>query len=98
MKRYWILAIFAMVVLGTAAVWMGALNQDEGWYLYAANLFADRKIPYRDFQYTQGPLLPLVYSFFTWVWNAWGLLGARVFTLLIGLVSIFVFARTAADE
>ena len=97
MKRYWILAIFAMAVLGAAAVWMGALNQDEGWYLYAANLFADRKIPYRDFQYTQGPLLPLVYSFFTWIWNAWGLFGARIFTLSIGLVSVFVFARTAAD-
>ena len=97
MKRYWGLAFFGFVCLAAAAVWLGALNQDEGWYLYAANLFADRKIPYRDFQYTQGPLLPLVYSFFTWVWNAWGLLGARVFTLLIGLVSIFVFARTAAD-
>ena len=97
MKRYWTLAIFGMICLAAAAVWMGALNQDEGWYLYAANLFADGKIPYRDFQYTQGPLLPLVYSFFTWIWNDWGLLGARVFTLSIGFVSILVFARTAAD-
>ena len=86
-----------MICLAAAAVWLGALNQDEGWYLYAANMFADGKLPYRDFQYTQGPLLPIVYSFFTWVWNGWGLLGARVFTLLTGLAAIFVFARTAAD-
>ena len=86
-----------MICLAAAAVWLGALNQDEGWYLYAANMFADGKLPYRDFQYTQGPLLPIVYSFFTWIWNGWGLLGARVFTLLTGLAAIFVFARTAAD-
>ena len=86
-----------MAVLGTAAVWMGALNQDEGWYLYAANMVADGKTPYRDFQYTQGPLMPIVYSFFTWVWSVWGILGARVFTLLISFVSIYLFARTAAD-
>lgn len=97
MKRYWAIAIFGMICLAAAAVWLGALNQDEGWYLYAANMFADGKLPYRDFQYTQGPLLPIVYSFFTWIWNGWGLLGARVFTLLIGLAAIFVFARTAAD-
>lgn len=97
MKRYWTLAIFGMACLAAAAVWMGALNQDEGWYLYAANMFADGKMPYRDFQYTQGPLLPMVYSFFTWVWNGWGLLGARLFTLFLGLVSVYVFARTAAD-
>ena len=86
-----------MICLAAAAVWLGALNQDEGWYLYAANMFADGKLPYRDFQYTQGPLLPIVYSLFTWIWNGWGLLGARVFTLLTGLAAIFVFARTAAD-
>ena len=94
---FWALAVIAFAVLGAAAVWLGGLNQDEGWYLYAANMFADGRLPYRDFQYTQGPLLPIVYSPFTWVWNAWGLLGARVFTLLIGLVAIFVSARTAAD-
>ena len=41
MKIYWALAVFAFVVLGAAAVWMGGLNQDEGWYLYAANMVAE---------------------------------------------------------
>ena len=88
MKAFGALSVFAFVVLGAAAVWMGWLNQDEGWYLYAANLVAEGKVPYRDFFYTQGPLLPFVYSAFTWVWGRWGILGARVFTLLLGALSL----------
>ena len=95
MRGYWILALFACAVLGFAAVWMGGLNQDEGWYLYAANLVADGKLPYRDFFYTQGPLLPTVYSVFTPIWKVFGLLGARVFNLALGLVGI-VFASALA--
>lgn len=92
---YWILSIGAFAVLGGAAVWMGGLNQDEGWYLYAANLVAEGKMPYRDFFYTQGPLLPIGYSAFTWVWNSCGILGARLFTLAIGAAGI-VFAAGLA--
>jgi len=89
MKRFaWMLALFAFVCLSAAAVWMGGLNQDEGWYLYAANLVAEGKLPYRDFFYTQGPLLPVVYSLFTGVWQAFGLLGARIFTLALGVLGI----------
>ena len=95
MKVLWILALGAFAVLGAAAVWMGGLNQDEGWYLYAANLVAEGEVPYRDFFYTQGPLLPLVYSPFAWVWRTWGMLGARIFTLLIGAVSVLFTAALA---
>lgn len=84
-----ILAVVVAVVLGWAAVTMGGLNQDEGWYLYAANLVAEGQLPYRDFFYTQGPVLPIVYSAFAWVWNQWGIAGARVFTLTLGLLGIF---------
>ena len=89
------LSVAAALVLSAAAVWMGALNQDEGWYLYAANLVSEGKVPYRDFFYTQGPLLPLVYSAFTPVWKSFGLLGARLFTLALGLMSIVFFCATA---
>ena len=95
MKVFWILAAVAFVVLGAASVWMGGLNQDEGWYLYAANLVAEGRVPYRDFFYTQGPLLPIVYSAFAWVWHAWGLLGARIFTLLLGAASVLFAAALA---
>ena len=89
------LAAFAAAVLSFAAVWMGGLNQDEGWYLYAANLVADGKMLYRDFFYTQGPLMPIVYSAFTAVWNGFGILGARVFTLTIGLAGIVLAVALA---
>ena len=95
MRVFWTLAATAFAVLGAASVWMGGLNQDEGWYLYAANLVAEGRVPYRDFFYTQGPLLPIVYSAFTWVWRSWGLLGARVFTLLVGAASV-LFASALA--
>ena len=89
------LALGAFVVLGGAAVWMGGLNQDEGWYLYAANLVAEGKMPYRDFFFTQGPEMPSFYRAFSWVWGAWGLLGARIFTLLLGLCGICLAAGLA---
>ena len=88
LKIFWALAVFAFVVLGAAAVWLGGLNQDEGWYLYAANLVAEGKTLYKDFFYTQGPFMPRFYKSFTWVWAAWGLLGARVFTLTLGVAGI----------
>lgn len=102
MKRYWTLAILAFVTLGGAAVWLGALNQDEGWYLYAANLVREGEMPYRDFFFTQGPVLPYVYSSFTGIWRNFGLLGARVFNLSIGFIGILFASalayRLASDE
>ena len=89
------MAAFGFACLAAAAVWMGGLNQDEGWYLYAANLVAEGRMPYRDFFYTQGPMLPIVYSAFTWVWKTWGILGARVFTLLVGSFGILLAAALA---
>ena len=94
-KRYCLLALFGLACLGAAAVWIGGLNQDEGWYLYAANLVAEGKMPYRDFFYTQGPMLPIVYSAFTWIWKSFGILGARVFTLAIGVFGILLAAALA---
>ena len=88
MKRYGILALFGFACLAFAAVWLGGLNQDEGWYLYAANLVAEGEVPYRDFFYTQGPVMPVVYAAFAGVWRHWGILGARIFTLALGIVGI----------
>ena len=96
MKRYWFLAAFGFAVLAFAAVWMGSLNQDEGWYLYAARLVSEGKTPYRDFFYTQAPVMPIVYSSFTSIWNDFGILGARIFTMLLGAVGIAFFCALAA--
>ncbi len=88
MKLYGALATFAYAVLVVAAVWLGGLNQDEGWYLYAANLVREGKVLYRDFFFTQGPLLPVVYSPFAGMWRDLGLLGGRLVTAGIGLVGM----------
>lgn len=88
MKRYGILAFLAFLVLGVVSVWYGALNQDEGWYLYAANLVSEGQVPYRDFFFTQGPVMPYVYSLFTGFWRNFGLVGARIFNLSLGFLGI----------
>ena len=101
MKIFWALAVFAFVVLSAAAVWLGGLNQDEGWYLYAANLVAEGKMLYKDFFFTQGPVMPTFYDGFTRVWQKWGLLGARIFTLTLGFAGICFatgLARSLAPE
>ena len=95
MKKFIALSAFAFAVLAFAAVWMGGLNQDEGWYLYAAGLVGEGRMPYRDFFYTQGPLMPCVYSAFSWTWRVGGLLGARILTCLVGLASMGLFAAAA---
>lgn len=75
------------VVLASANLYWGDLNQDEGWYLYAARQVHEGRLPYRDFAFTQGPMLPLVYSLVdSWV-DRWGVGGGRFFTALLGFAS-----------
>ncbi len=88
MKRYWALAGFAFAVLASAAVWLGGLNQDEGWYLYAARLVSEGLTPYVDFAFTQGPVMPTVYGALAPVWKVGGLLAARVLTCGIGFLGL----------
>ena len=95
MKKYCFLALFAYVVLVSAAIWMGALNQDEGWYLYAAQLVKEGEVPYRDFFFTQAPLMPLVYSISSW--GIKGILGARIFTASLGLLGILCAIRLVRE-
>ncbi|HMO04399.1 MAG TPA: glycosyltransferase family 39 protein [Kiritimatiellia bacterium] len=88
-------AVAVAVMLGAANLLLGDLNQDEGWYLYAAGEVAEGRFPYRDFAFTQGPMLPLVYSLITpWV-EAQGLAAGRGFTWLLGLVAALLAASSA---
>jgi len=54
--------IVVYLAFGLVYLLMGQLNADEGWYLYASHLVYQGKLPYRDFAYTQTPLLPYVYG------------------------------------
>ena len=85
-----------MAVLYGMNLQHGNLNQDEGWYLYAARSVADGKMPYRDFAYTQAPALPYVYSLASPLVREHGLVAGRVTTQVFGLISILLAALLAA--
>ncbi len=92
----WLAAVLAALGLTAANLVLGDLNQDEGWYLYAARLVAGGAVPYRDFAYTQGPLLPLVYAPFDRFVAAWGLAGGRLITAGFGWLAALLAAGLAA--
>lgn len=77
------------------SVWFGSLNQDEGWYLYAASMVSSSKMLYRDFFFTQGPVLPAVYGALHGLWMPWGVLGGRLFTAALGLAGCLCTAVLA---
>ncbi len=63
---------FALLLLiWFGASWLsakfGVLNNDEAFYLTASHLVFHGLLPYRDFAFTQGPLLPYVYGLALWL-------------------------------
>ena len=89
------LAIGAAVILYAFAAWFGNLNQDEGWYLYAARSVSGGAVPYRDFFFTQGPVMPYVYGFLSGLWLPHGVLGGRLTTVFFGLLGCVLAALLA---
>ncbi len=100
-ERKWVAAAgavagLAAVMIAVVSVWLGPLNQDEGWYLYAALETAAGRLPYRDFFFTQGPLLPVVYGWLAPLWSGSGVLGGRLVTAALGLCASLLTAALAA--
>lgn len=96
-----VLAVGGALCLYGLAVWQGNLNQDEGWYLYAARSVAEGRVPYLDFFFTQGPVMPYVYALLSKLWLPSGVLGGRLLTACFGLLSAVlaaVLARRAAPS
>jgi hypothetical protein len=89
-------AVLVGLLLGAVNLYWGDLNQDEGWYLYAARQVAEGRLPYLDFAFTQGPMLPLVYAAAEPLVDRWGVGGGRLFTLLLGMAGSLLAAWTAA--
>ncbi len=88
-------AVLAAFCLYAFAVWFGNLNQDEGWYLYAAQRVSEGAMPYRDFFFTQGPVMPYVYGLFAKLWSPLGVLGGRLITVFFGLLGCVLTALLA---
>mgnify|MGYP003586193107 CR=1 FL=1 len=91
-----ICAVALYVVLGAMNLYFGDLNQDEGWYLYAARQVHEGRLPYRDFAFTQGPMLPLVYSWAQPLVDRWGVAGGRLFSAALGFLAALAAAWLAA--
>ena len=69
---------------------MRPVDGDEGYYVSAARLVWEGKIPYRDFAYPQAPLLPYIYS---WIWavHPRSLLAMRFFSCACGAIAVFLW-------
>ena len=91
------LAWFAVLALALVNVWFGPLNQDEGWYLLAAQNVSRGMTPYRDFLYTQGPVLPYAYGWIAGAWSDAGVLGGRLVTAVFGFLATVFFALVAGE-
>jgi hypothetical protein len=96
MVAMWLVAVAATVALCGASLLLGDLNHDEGWYLYAATNVSEGLLPYVDFAYTQGPVLPFAYVPAVPLVRALGLAGGRLYTTVLGLVCAALAARLAA--
>ena len=91
------LAWFAVLALALVNVWFGPLNQDEGWYLLAAQNVSRGMTPYRDFLYTQGPVLPYAYGWIAGAWSDVGVLGGRLVTAVFGFLATVFFSLVAGE-
>ena len=91
-----VVAVGLCVLLSAANLFLGPLNQDEGWYLYAAKQVASGEILYRNFMFTQGPVLPVVYGVLFPIIGKLGVAGGRLITALFGLGSVGLAAWLAA--
>ncbi len=76
-----------VVLLAVMNLVYGNLNQDEGWYLYAAKMVGGGSVPYADFAFTQGPVLPYVYRAFLPLIDGLGVAGGRLVTAWFGIFS-----------
>lgn len=79
---------------------LGQANADEGWYLYASKLVYSGQYPYRDFAFTQTPLLPYVYGiaqnlFFQSIYL--GRITSAIFSTIAFILSVII-AKKHGEE
>lgn len=98
---WWAAAVAVTLAIMGAGLWFGDLNQDEGWYLYAAGEVGRGRLPFVHFATTQGPVFPLVYAAANPLVARWGVAGGRLFTGLLGAgavaLAVWLAARIAPD-
>ncbi len=82
-KVTWFLLLLGTLLLYLISLWWGEINQDEGWYLYAGRMIVEQHVPYRDFAFTQGPVMAyfsaMAYPLVQWQ----GVLGGRMLNVMV---------------
>ena len=79
-----VLAGLSVVAVFTLAALNRLVGGDEGYYLYAAKLVSQGQVLYKDFFYTQMPLLPYVFGAWMKIFGtSW--LSARLLCALLGI-------------
>jgi len=74
-------------LVGGVFVFNGRAIIDEGIYINAARLVAQGDLPYRDFPFSQGPMLPFAYLGGVRVFDSW-LIGGRMISWAAGLAGV----------
>ena len=82
------------VVISAIYLFLGQVNADEGWYLYASKLVWQGQLPYQDFAYTQTPLLPYIYGLPQILFGPSLYLG-RITSILFSAITLVVYLSIA---
>lgn len=93
-----VFAVVLFVLFAEAVMFVvfGYLNRDEGWYLLSGKLVYDGKLPYRDFPYFQGPILPYVFGVPQQLFGSTLLVGRlAAATLAAGTLALVVYMARA---
>ena len=92
----WTAVIAGSLLILVSAVFLGELNQDEGWYLYGSRLASEGKTPYADFAYTQGPVMVRAYALAMPLIRGAGVLGGRILSAFFAVAGFLFTALLAA--
>jgi len=93
-RKHWLVVAGALSLLYLVFLLYYAdvrgIDADEGFYPTAARLTWEGKIPYRDFMFSQGPLMPYVYG---WIWavHPHSLVSMRFLSVTLGAVTVFLW-------
>ena len=88
-----ILLSVAFLLTGFYTIKYGQLNSDEGWYLYAARLIYHGQQPYKDFAFTQMPLVPYIYGLGLLIYSS--IYTGRLISFFFFCLSLFLIFQTS---
>lgn len=86
-SRWLVLCVFLWFGVLAVSSQFAVLNLDEPWYLAASSLIGRGSLPYRDFFFTQMPLLPYVYAVVVHFVGA-SLAGGRLFSIMLSTLAV----------